>query len=62
MKNMRSWLRPWSTVHPVPDLVGDGHPLRYNPCNFDEYINFLFMEGGLKLSDPLKSFCGAVEA
>ena len=51
-----------STVHPVPDLVGDGHPLRYNPCNFDEYINFLFMEGVLKLSDPLKSFCGAVEA
>ncbi|TVU05997.1 hypothetical protein EJB05_49184, partial [Eragrostis curvula] len=33
----------------------------YNPCNFDEYVNFRFMGDGRKLSDPLEGFCGAVK-
>ncbi|TVU06006.1 hypothetical protein EJB05_49193, partial [Eragrostis curvula] len=50
-----------STARPAEELVGEDCPLQYNPCNFEEYVNFRFMGDGRKLSDPLKGFCGAVK-
>ncbi|GJN16231.1 hypothetical protein PR202_gb03275 [Eleusine coracana subsp. coracana] len=50
-----------STVRPVEELIDDDHPLQYDPCDFDEYVNFRFIGEGRKLSDPLKGFCGTVK-
>ncbi|OEL36887.1 putative 2-oxoglutarate-dependent dioxygenase AOP1.2 [Dichanthelium oligosanthes] len=48
-----------STVRPVDELVDGDHRRHYNPCKFDEYVDFRFLGDGRKLSDPLKGFCGS---
>ncbi|KAL6900835.1 hypothetical protein ACP4OV_005511 [Aristida adscensionis] len=50
-----------SSVRPVDELVDADHPLQYNTCDFDEYVDFRFVGNGRKLSDPLKGFCGVDE-
>ncbi|KAF8660506.1 hypothetical protein HU200_057657 [Digitaria exilis] len=54
----------WSTVGGVvsvmDELVDVEHPLMYNPCRADEYVEFLYWDG-LKHDDPLKAFCGVVD-
>ncbi|KAL6598480.1 hypothetical protein ACP70R_046179 [Stipagrostis hirtigluma subsp. patula] len=50
-----------SSVRPLEELVGEGHPLQYTPCNFDEYVDFRFIGDGRKLTDPLKGFCGVAK-
>ncbi|TVU00329.1 hypothetical protein EJB05_54257, partial [Eragrostis curvula] len=49
------------TVCPLDELVDDDHQPLYSPCNFDGYIQFRFAGDGLKLSDPLKGFCGIIK-
>ncbi|CAM0907791.1 unnamed protein product [Alopecurus aequalis] len=48
-----------STVRAMEELVGEGHPLMYNPCDPYEYASFQYSEEGRKSKDALKAFCGA---
>ncbi|KAG0537647.1 hypothetical protein BDA96_03G166600 [Sorghum bicolor] len=53
-----SWSADGDEVSAMDDLVDGEHPLMYNPCRLDEYVDFLFIKEGRKLVHPLKAFCG----
>jgi hypothetical protein len=53
-----SWSGDGDEVSAMDELVDGEHPLMYNPCRLDEYVDFLFIEEGRKLDHPLKAFCG----
>lgn len=53
-----SWSGDGDEVSAMDELVDGEHPLMYNPCRLDEYVDFLFIEEGRKLDDTLKAFCG----
>ncbi|KAL6623038.1 hypothetical protein ACP70R_032917 [Stipagrostis hirtigluma subsp. patula] len=52
------WSREGAVVTAIDELIDEDHPLMYNPCRSDKYIEFLYSEEGRDSGDPLKVFCG----
>ncbi|KAF7013506.1 unnamed protein product [Triticum aestivum] len=50
-----------STVRAMEQLVDEGHPLVYRPCDPYEYCAFQYSDEGRKSGDALKAFCGVAK-
>lgn len=54
-----SSLRPGAVVSALEELVDhDRRPLRFRPCDFDEYVKFRFGQERPALNSALQEFCG----
>jgi isopenicillin N synthase-like dioxygenase len=54
-----SSLRPGAVVSALEELVDhDRRPLRFRPCDFDEYVKFRFAQERPALNSALQEFCG----
>jgi hypothetical protein len=42
----------------MDEFVDDDHTPLYHPCTNDDYSKFRHSAEGLKLTHPLKAFCG----